>query len=671
MSKLYTIFLFLLIYSTSIAQNDVWIYIPHCCSIDTTRQLALIIDVVSENDEFHYNYSLGHMEDLFEVFYPNGEGHKKSGIERINLMANPEIYPCNEYHQIYLPEEKKFIAKITNPISPLKAQFFSNNFEQDTTYSEVYLADISSLIINLPNVQKENRSQPFDLSQLEFLNDLQLDQFQYLSIRSAYNCNYLINLTNWPGYDKLVQNNTLRGLEITMPFVDDDFENQIKPFNSLRKLVLPKLSIQNINHFPHLQQLVCLNSETFFDQNLLSLPLTHFFQVSDNRVKNHFSLYPLKYFFQNELDIQLIGHPYFLFDTLISARILERNIKNGFVEFRASELYDYFIPSSIIATLIEDPIVASGEVKNGKPYGFWTFSDWFFDDHEELFPDVWLVPFEKLVPKHISDRKIKRGFKEFRFMDLYGEFIPNENFLLMQECNSNSVELNPIVASGKVRKGKPVGEWTYNKIDPYLYDFIQHHSSRYLVSQRALFQQNNDIFHNKFMSDTVVHYYYDYSKKGPLNFPENGQWAYFYPDGSIAIRGNFKDFKKDGAWKFYMPNGRLLSIQTFEDDLPNGALIIYGYEDNFVQFRYISENHIQYSFNGYLTSMSFNGRSGALSHYYTVSYDGIIEEMEFDKIINTYKKGTSEYDKILRENFLNLLYPDYEVGKTPYDLMEE
>lgn len=68
-----------------------------------------------------------------------------------------------------------------------------------------------------------------------------------------------------------------------------------------------------------------------------------------------------------------------------------------------------------------------------------------------------------------------------------------------------------------------------------------------------------------------------------ITFPESGAWTYYYPNGSSAVRGNFKHGKKTGTWLFYAPNGMLEEREHYKNDELRGLVTLSGtqpYQEN-------------------------------------------------------------------------------------------
>lgn len=174
----------------------------------------------------------------------------------------------------------------------------------------------------------------------------------------------------------------------------------------------------------------------------------------------------------------------------------------------------------------------------------------------------------------------------------------------------------------------------------------------------------------------------DFYQSNYAEFVSNGEFRFFYPNGVLAILGNIVDGKCHGVWKFYTPDDKIDVLNVFDNGNLNGLQVKYYHLENEVhEYRYyLSQNAacvggVSYVYLANIINNSFEHVTGrcffSIDAYYSFDQNSGINLVENDVIAKTYKKGTPEYNKILRENFLNLLYPDYDVGKTPYDLMEE
>ena len=182
---------------------------------------------------------------------------------------------------------------------------------------------------------------------------------------------------------------------------------------------------------------------------------------------------------------------------------------------------------------------------------------------------------------------------------------------------------NDTVAQGKIINEKKVGIWKYalSPEHPYYYNFDSTHGC------------------------------------ASANFPDNGIWQYKYPNGKIGIEGRFKNRKKEGIWKFYDLNGNLSSQKEFNADQPKGLFI--DYEEGkqirkyfFNQFTYIAEISEKEKTIYYTVKYGNDGNK----YKYSSGPNGDFYLFKNDKLIKHIKKNSSEYKKILNNNFLKYLY---------------
>ena len=56
---------------------------------------------------------------------------------------------------------------------------------------------------------------------------------------------------------------------------------------------------------------------------------------------------------------------------------------------------------------------------------------------------------------------------------------------------------------------------------------------------------------------------------------KNGAWIYYYENGQIEAKGNYKNSKKQGEWIFNFENGKIQSKVTLIDGIVDGEWIFY------------------------------------------------------------------------------------------------
>ncbi len=95
----------------------------------------------------------------------------------------------------------------------------------------------------------------------------------------------------------------------------------------------------------------------------------------------------------------------------------------------------------------------------------------------------------------------------------------------------------------------------------------------------------------RFVKGSVEDTAFFYSKEGLLthfyiyeNSKKNGSFLYFYEDGQVQVKGNYKDNEYHGVWEYFDEEGFLVGEGEF--DMGNGQLKRYNTQGNLVQVRY-------------------------------------------------------------------------------------
>jgi len=192
------------------------------------------------------------------------------------------------------------------------------------------------------------------------------------------------------------------------------------------------------------------------------------------------------------------------------------------------------------------------------------------------------------------------------------------------------------VAMGEVLNGKPVGVWEFN-----------------LPQLRA------------FMDD--FSYYYNYSDTAQVSFPMDGEWRYYYPDGTLAISGQFKNGLKKGEWKFYNPDGFLVNTKSFNKGKPLGLFISYEmYEGSLNDSRTYFFSDKEFIYGGELKNGLY--RIGNLwnqsypSNNYSLDQAGNLSKFKNEVFVKSVRKDSFEYNRVIKD-YLKKLYPDKKLSK--------
>jgi antitoxin component YwqK of YwqJK toxin-antitoxin module len=186
-----------------------------------------------------------------------------------------------------------------------------------------------------------------------------------------------------------------------------------------------------------------------------------------------------------------------------------------------------------------------------------------------------------------------------------------------------------VLATGEVKNGVPIGNWLYK------------------------------LYHYK-----PENFYYDYSKQESVEFPENGSWSWRYPNGILAIEGQFKNGAKEGIWKFYDIDGNISNIKKFKKDRPRGLFIDYVIQSNFD----LIEVRTFYSEHDYIMSTirdgEFEFKAGqhiqTLKRHYSIDLLSsnllIINNLD---TIREFIKDQKQYNNRIKRHFIKRLYPEF------------
>lgn len=332
----------LLLCSSGLGQQS-----PNLCPLDTNQQFELRCIVSEAGGAIQYWSELGYLDDsIISV------GDK-----------------CDPYPVEFLPSTSEYKVLLNSV----------NSGFSDTTSSFI----ISSRKVRSLTIQLQMLSEyVFDISTLEFFDEIDLGSFTSITVNSDYSTNYsvLLKMNKWSGYKDLVRKNSLTELKIHSLLFDDDFEDQIRPFKNLTKLECREYINKELSNYP-IQTLEIAYPYYFFTNQVLELPLKTYFKetaaslLGINSSGNGGDTE--KMFFVTILNLKLPYHPLHILDSLVRARVKEYAIESGKATFLASELYKHQNGS-----FSGDKILASGTIENGELVGSWKYCDWFFDNLE-------------------------------------------------------------------------------------------------------------------------------------------------------------------------------------------------------------------------------------------------------------------------------------------------
>ena len=81
-----------------------------------------------------------------------------------------------------------------------------------------------------------------------------------------------------------------------------------------------------------------------------------------------------------------------------------------------------------------------------------------------------------------------------------------------------------------------------------------------------------EISRETFYGNGNIHQRFTYKKGTPIDedgFPSKGLREYFYENGQLMLKGNYKNNESDGLWEVFDEEGNLTKSETWE----NGKLI--------------------------------------------------------------------------------------------------
>jgi hypothetical protein len=581
MEKLYASLIFFWFFTSSNCYCQVNEFF---CPIDVMQDFTLVVKVFNEGDDFKHYFELSYTKPNYSSIFSKKDiknfGEFLEFVWDMPFGDVADCRHCSPYYGKYYKSDNSFETYTSYTAIYDENGDIVSNTPLDTVYFRLPKHRLKALEIIF--IHRLEESKVVDISAMNFLKEINLEQFETISIEQnsfGHPCSYILNLDQWPGYAEAVQKNVLSELILSHYIFDNHFSDKIKPFTNLRKLIAPSISIDiDPQHFTKAESPFQVYSH-YFDLRVFQYP---------NLVRYDLNPYgePDFHFFTSNANIKLTGHPLHIFYSLIQKRLNVNPLKSGIVYLTEKQL-----DTNSDTNFLSDNIIAQGQIENGTPVGVWKF-------------DI-SSPFIKYLQKHCGED---------------------------HDCYDNLSSIDHL---------------------------------------------------------DLKEFRYDYSKPQSTNFPENGAWKFYYANGTLAIEGQFENFKKNGIWKFYKPDGKEINLTTYINDKAIGLQIVYYYSGNeIIETRCYNfdectsiESMRETKYNDKTNKWEYTGKIVFYERNWCFNFEKYsgyrfninsdLEYFEEDILIYTYKKGSPEYDKILRENFLNLLYPDYEVGKTPYDLMEE
>lgn len=229
-------------------------------------------------------------------------------------------------------------------------------------------------------------------------------------------------------------------------------------------------------------------------------------------------------------------------------------------------------------------------------------------------------------------------------LEVFPQSFPENGEVLLFENDfpeyTEGSDFNDTLLHGQIKNGKLVGIWT------------------------AKFNFQEEI------KDSEL-FYFDFDRRAPKT-KKNGTWKYFYPNGQLAIEGQFKKNLKQEEWKFYRNDGVLRTQRRFENDtlrwtstevIMDGnaceSRAYYFSESQCVQSYQVGDNKL---FVGFLDLNTFNKPKILINLNGWSVWDPEVG------IYHTYFKGTEKFAEFTEKYLCTYLYPEYAGKDFPFQL---
>jgi hypothetical protein len=349
--------------------SNLWSQAPQgvFCPIDITQDFTLVVHVENEGERFKHYFELRYTKPNRSIAF------RQQHIDNFDEFID-SIYNMPFDHIINYRDCESYYGKYSK---------LDNSFETYTTYKWLYdengafessIGPFDTIYFRIPKHRLKaleiiirfdfEHPKVIDLSSLDFTKEINLEQFESISISAPlyrYDYALMINLKQWEGYAKAVQKNVLSELVLNYPNNDRNFSEHIKPFTNLRKLVARGVYIDiEPQHFTKAEKPFEINTH-FFDLKMYQYP---------NLIlcESHFFGEPEFHFFVSHASIKIPGHPLHEIDSLVQKRLNVNPLKSGFVYLTEKQ----FVHNSD-ADFLSDNIIAQGQIENGLPVGIWKF----------------------------------------------------------------------------------------------------------------------------------------------------------------------------------------------------------------------------------------------------------------------------------------------------------
>lgn len=162
-------------------------------------------------------------------------------------------------------------------------------------------------------------------------------------------------------------------------------------------------------------------------------------------------------------------------------------------------------------------------------------------------------------------------------------------------------------------------------------------------------------------------YLYDYADNDRASFPKDGVWEYNYPNGGLAISGQFRNGLKDGEWKFYNPDSFLSMVKNYREGKSSGLSIerrIYNSEIEEIRRYFLSPNYAIYGVKmgsgRYRVSDYYQLQSNPETGYY-LQASGNLWDLDNKTVPSLVPQKSRRYRKVVK-SYIKKLYPDIKIS---------
>lgn len=268
----------------------------------------------------------------------------------------------------------------------IKTNIVKSYIMKPIDYSVPYVEDeydIDSFTCNLNKIKSLEiivRGVPgypirFNLNEFDPINNIELPQLKTLKLNTRYDDYIVFDFSKWSVYKGVLKSQTLEEITVEGHIMH---KNWFAPFLNLKNLkiinITEHLSTELLELPKDVSELDFPNLYYFFSHHITDFPnltkMPSFYERYDyNRLSDY---YPEITFFGNAFSPTTENHPFYDINNYLEDKEQIDTTFSGKIELNNSDLYRNSIDSidSIFST---NYIIASGQVKNGKPVGVWKY----------------------------------------------------------------------------------------------------------------------------------------------------------------------------------------------------------------------------------------------------------------------------------------------------------